>query len=52
MPLLSARDLKEILVFKFYKQMTEEQFVDKLFNRHQKRQMDINNAYKRQKSIC
>jgi SRSO17 transposase len=51
-PLLSARDLKDMLVFKFYKQMTDEQFVDVIFDRHIRRQTDINNAYKRQKLIC
>jgi len=47
-PLLSARDIKDLLVFKLYKQMTNEQFLEMLFNRHLRRQQDINNAFKRQ----
>ena len=39
-PLLSARDIKEMLVFKLYKQMTEEQMQDRIFNRHLLRQQD------------
>ena len=50
LPLLSARDIKELIVFKLYKQMTDEQMFEKIINRHIKRQLDINNAYLRQKS--
>jgi SRSO17 transposase len=49
-PLLSARDIKDILVFKLFRQITDEQFVDTMIERHQRRQMDINYAYGRQKS--
>jgi len=45
LPLLSARDIKEMLVFQLYKQMIEEQAIDKLFNRHLKRQRDINYSF-------
>jgi SRSO17 transposase len=45
LPLLSARDIKEYLTFKLYKQMTEEQMLDKIYNRHKIRQLDINRYY-------
>ena len=45
MPLLSARDIKEYLTFKLYKEMTEVQMIDKIYNRHIIRQRDINNSY-------
>lgn len=45
MPLLSARDIKDFLVFKLYKQMTEEQMLDQIRARHKVRQMDINRYY-------
>ena len=48
LPLLSARDIKEIIVFQLYRQMTDEQMYEKIINRHIKRQIDINNAYNRQ----
>jgi len=47
LPLLSARDIKEMLVFKLYKEMTEEQMIDRLYNRHLNRQRDINYSYLR-----
>ena len=47
-PLLSDRDVKEVLVFKLYKQMTDEQMYQRIFTRHTKRQKDINNAYTKQ----
>jgi hypothetical protein len=47
LPLLSARDIKEYLTFKFYKDMSEEQMMDRIYNRHVMRQTDINNAYLR-----
>lgn len=50
LPLLSARDIKELIVFKLYKQMTDEQMFEKIINRHIKRQLDINNAYLKQYS--
>jgi len=48
LPLLSARDIKEIIVFQLYRQMTDELMYEKIINRHIKRQIDINNAYNRQ----
>jgi SRSO17 transposase len=50
LPLLSARDIKELIVFKLYKQMTDEQMFEKIINRHIKRQLDINNVYLKQYS--
>lgn len=47
-PLLSARDIKEMLVFKIYRQMTESQMCERMFIRHVKRQRDINIAYGKQ----
>lgn len=47
MPLLSAKDIKEYLTFKFYKEMTEEDMMDRIFNRHLQRQIDLNNYYLR-----
>lgn len=48
-PLLSARDIMDFLVFKFYKEMTEERMIDKIIQRHKKRQDDINYCYSKQK---
>ena len=45
LPLLSARDIKEWLVYKLYKDMSEDQMKGKLFNRHLNRQIDINYSY-------
>lgn len=45
LPLLSANDIKKWFVFKLYKEMTEEQFFDQMYNRHLIRQRDINNSY-------
>ncbi|QQS52759.1 MAG: IS701 family transposase [Bacteroidota bacterium] len=45
LPLLSARDIKEFITFKLYKQMTEEQMIDRIYDRHLKRQRDINYSY-------
>lgn len=47
LPLLSARDIKEFITFKLYKQMTEEQMIDRIYARHLKRQRDINYSYSR-----
>ena len=47
LPLLSARDVKQWFVFNLYKDMTEEQFFDQMYTRHQLRQRDINNSYLR-----
>lgn len=44
-PLLSARDIMDFLVFSFYKEMTEERMLLVLKERHFKRQKDINRCY-------
>ena len=51
LPLLSARDLKEMLVFQLYKQMTHDQMIDRMFTRHLNRQTDINIAFSKSQ-IC
>lgn len=43
--LLSARDIMVFLVFKFYKEITEERMRDKIMQRHKKGQDDINYCY-------
>ena len=48
-PLLSARDIMDFLVFKFYREMTEERMIAALKERHRKRQADINHCYSKQK---
>ena len=48
LPLLSARDIKELIIFQLYKKMTDDQMYEKIINRHIRRQKDINNAYLRQ----
>lgn len=45
LPLLSARDIKDYLTFKLCKDMSEEQMIDKIYNRHLIRQRDINYSY-------
>lgn len=49
MPLLSARDIMDFLVFKFYKEMTEERMLATLKERHRKRQLDIDLSYLKMK---
>ncbi len=48
LPLLSARDIKELIIFQLHKQMSDDQMYEKIINRHIRRQKDINNAYLRQ----
>jgi SRSO17 transposase len=45
LPLLSARDIKEVFVFNLYKEMTEVKLMNKMFKRHLIRQRDINYSY-------
>jgi len=45
LPLLSARDIKDMLVYQLYKQMSEDEMIDRIFNRHLKRQSDINYSF-------
>lgn len=51
-PLLSARDIKQWIVFKLYKQISEDDLIEQIMERHCRRQTDINNAYKKQKLMC
>jgi len=45
LPLLSARDIKEMLVYQLYDGMTQDQMIDRIYNRHLRRQRDINYTY-------
>jgi hypothetical protein len=45
LPLLSARDIKDWIVFTMYKEMSEEQMLNKMYDRHFKRQKDINYSF-------
>lgn len=45
LPLLSARDLKDWLCFLFYEELTQEDVLFMIYNRHLRRQKDINYAY-------
>lgn len=47
-PLLSARDIMDFLVFKFYREMTEERMLRTLKNRHIKRQRDVDRCYSKE----
>lgn len=47
-PLLSARDIMDFMVFKFYRQMTDELMLEKLQQRHKIRQRDIDYCYSKQ----
>lgn len=44
-PLLSARDIMDFMVYKFYREMTDEMMLDKLQQRHKRRQRDIDYCY-------
>jgi SRSO17 transposase len=52
LPLLSARDIKRWIIFKLYRQMSEDDMIDKMFERHCKRQKDINVAFEKQNLMC
>jgi SRSO17 transposase len=47
-PLLSARDIMDFMVYKFYREMTDELMLEKLQQRHRKRQRDIDCCYSKQ----
>ena len=47
-PLLSARDVMDFMVFKFYREMTDEIMLERLRHRHKKRQKDIDYCYSKQ----
>ncbi len=51
-PLLSARDIKRWIIFKLYRQMSEDDMIDQMFDRHRRRQYDINLAYNKHAEIC
>lgn len=44
-PLLSARDIMDFMVFKFYKEITEDIMLARLRERHRKRKVDIGYCY-------
>jgi len=50
-PLLSARDIMDFMVYKIYKSLTEEQILDRIFERHKKRFYDIKYSYSKQ-NMC
>jgi len=52
LPLLSARDIKRWIIFKLYKQMSEDEMIDQIFERHCRRQRDINVAFDKQILMC
>jgi SRSO17 transposase len=43
-PLLSARDIKHWILFKLYRQSSEDDMIEQMFDRHCRRQKDINIA--------
>jgi len=47
-PLLSARDIMDFMVYKFYREMTDELMLEKLQQRHERRQRDIDYCYSKQ----
>ncbi len=51
-PLLSAHDIKRWIIFKLYRQMSEDDMIDQIFERHCRRQNDINFAYDKHSEIC
>lgn len=50
-PLLSARDIKEFIVFELYKKMSKDQVIERIFNRHLIRQRDINRSYTKKSNL-
>lgn len=52
LPLLSARDIKRWIIFKLYRQMSEDEMIDQIFERHCRRQTDINAAFEKQILMC
>jgi SRSO17 transposase len=51
MPLLSARDVKEMVLRELYEQMTQDQMMDRINKRHAIRQKDINLYYKKKSNL-
>ena len=52
LPLLSARDIKRWIIFKLHRQMTEDDMIEQMFERHCRRQWDINVAFEKQILMC
>ena len=52
LPLLSAGDIKRFIVFKLYRQMSEDDMIDQMYKRHYQRQKDINVAFEKQILMC
>jgi SRSO17 transposase len=52
LPLLSARDIKRWIIFKLYRQMSEDDMIDQMFERHCRRQRDMNVAFEKQILMC
>ncbi|MDR1501137.1 MAG: hypothetical protein LBT43_01605 [Prevotella sp.] len=52
LPLLSVRDIKRWIVFKLYRQISENDLADQIFDRHCRRQKAINIASDKQILIC
>jgi SRSO17 transposase len=50
-PLLSARDIKEFIVFELYKKMSKDQMIDRIFNRHLIRQREINKSFTKKSNL-
>jgi SRSO17 transposase len=50
-PLLSARDIKELIVFELYKKMSKDNIIDRIFNRHLVRQRDINKSFTKESNL-
>jgi SRSO17 transposase len=50
LPLLSARDIKRWIIFKLYQQISENDMIDQIFERHCRRQADINIAFEKQEN--
>ena len=48
MPLLSAWDIRDWIIFKLYKQLSNNEMSDILYCRHFNRQKDINHSYNKQ----
>lgn len=50
---LSARDIKRWILLKLHRQISEEEMIDQMFERHRQRQRDINRAFDWQEyEIC
>jgi len=52
LPLLSARDIKRWIIFKLYKQMSDDNMINQIFERHCRRQRDINVSFDKQILRC